>query len=127
MKEEQIYLGGVGWSWFGCYSLWIQYLSISVLEPYKLLCNGQNFPLIGQVRYTFTPSFGNMDAGRTDVLGNTGRPVLVLVGLLQPMAPIFEYWIRSLLDLYRLLCNGQNFPLIGKVEYTNHTMLEKSV
>jgi hypothetical protein len=53
--------------------------------------------------------------------------VLVLVGLLQPLVPFFEYLIRSSLELYRLLCIGQNFLLIGKVANTNYTILEKYV
>jgi hypothetical protein len=65
-----------------------------------------------------------MHEGRSYILG---RVVLVLVGLLQPLVLLFEYLIRSSLELYRLLCNGHNFPLIGKVGYTNHTMLEKYV
>jgi hypothetical protein len=56
-----------------------------------------------------------------------GRSVLVLVEWLKPLVPFFEYLIRSSLELYRLLCNGQNFPLIGNVAYTDHTMLEKYV
>jgi hypothetical protein len=53
-----------------------------------------NFPLIGQVTYTFTPSFGNMDAGRTDILGSGGR---VLVGMLQPLVWLFvEIFTRTL-------------------------------
>jgi hypothetical protein len=47
-----------------------------------------NFPLLGQVTYTFTPSFGNMDEGRTDILGIGGR---VLVEMLQPLVPIFVH------------------------------------
>jgi hypothetical protein len=61
-------------------------------------------------------------------LGSTlilGKPVLVLVGLLQPLVLFVDYLIRSSLELYRLLCNGQNFPLIGKVAYTNYTILDK--
>jgi hypothetical protein len=38
-----------------------------------------------------------------------------------------EYLIGSSLELYRLQCNDHNFPLIGKVAYTNHTMLGKYV
>jgi hypothetical protein len=52
MKEELIYFGAVCWSWMGCYSLWFRYLSRSSLELCRLLCNGQNFPLIGKVAYT---------------------------------------------------------------------------
>jgi hypothetical protein len=65
MKEEHIYLGEGSWPWLGCYSLWFQYLSRSALELlYKILCNGHNFPLIGKLAYTFTPSFGSMYEGR---------------------------------------------------------------
>jgi hypothetical protein len=44
-----------------------------------------------------TPSLRIMYLGRIDILGSG---VLVLVGLLQPLAPIFEYLIRSSLELY---------------------------
>jgi hypothetical protein len=70
------------------------------------------------------PSSRSMYLGRTDILGSG---VLVLVGLLQPLVPLFEYLIRSSLELYRLLCIGQNFQLVGKVAYTNDTILEKYV
>jgi hypothetical protein len=53
--------------------------------------------------------------------------VLVLVELLQPLVPLFDYLIRSSLELYRLLCNGHTFPLIGKVAYTKYTILETYV
>jgi hypothetical protein len=48
-------------------------------------------------------------------------------GLPQPLVPLFDYLIRSSLELYRLVCNGHNFPLIGKVAYTKYTILEKYV
>jgi hypothetical protein len=124
MKEDPIYLGEWCWSWLGCCSLWFRYLSRSALKLYKLLCNGHNFPLIGQVRLNFTPSFGSMYEGKSYI---HGRSVLVLVGLVKPLVQLFEYLIRFSLELYRLLCNGQNFPLIGNVAYTNHTMLDKYV
>jgi hypothetical protein len=73
---------------------------------------------------TFTPSFGSLDEGRSYIHGRVG---LVLFGLLRPLVLLFEYWIGSSLELYRLLCNGQNFHLIGKVAYTKHTMLEQYV
>jgi hypothetical protein len=53
--------------------------------------------------------------------------VLVFVGLLQPLVPLFDYLIRSSLERYRLLCNGYNFPLIGKVAYTKYTIVEEYV
>jgi hypothetical protein len=86
MKEDPIYMGEWGWSWLGCCSLWFRYLSRSSLKLYKLLCNGQNFPPIGQVRFTFTPSFESMYEGGSSILGRVG---LVLVGLLQPLIPLF--------------------------------------
>jgi hypothetical protein len=46
IKEEQVYFGGGCWSWLGCFSLWFQYLSRFSLQPFHLLCNGQNFSLI---------------------------------------------------------------------------------
>jgi hypothetical protein len=121
MKEDPIYLGERGWSWLGCCSLWFRYLFRSSLKLYKLPCNCHNFPPIGQVRMTFTPSFESMYEGRSYIYGRVG---LVLVGLLRPLVLLFEYLIGSSLELYKLLCNGQNFHLIGKVAYTNHTMLE---
>jgi hypothetical protein len=85
----------------------------------------RTFRPLGKYHIQTTPCLISLYEGRSYILGGV---VLVLVGLLQPLAPIFEYWItKSSLELYRLLCNGQNFPLIGKVSYTNHTMLEKSV
>jgi hypothetical protein len=53
--------------------------------------------------------------------------VLVLVVLLQPLVPLFDYLISSSLELYRLVCNGHNFPLIGKVAYTKYTIREEYV
>jgi hypothetical protein len=86
MKEHHINMGEWGWSWLGCCSLWFHYLSRSSLKLYKLPCNGHNFPFIGQVRFTFTPSFGSMYEGRSDIHGRVG---LVLVGLLQPLVLLF--------------------------------------
>jgi hypothetical protein len=63
-----------------------EYLIRSSLELYRLPCNGHNFPLIGQVRLTFTPSLRSMCEGRSYI---HGRVVLVLVGLLQPLVPLF--------------------------------------
>jgi hypothetical protein len=66
--------------------------SFSVIGPglhYKLiqlLCNGQNFSLIGKLTETITPFFGSMFKGQTSILG---RPVLILVGLLHPLFPLF--------------------------------------
>jgi hypothetical protein len=52
--------------------------------------------------------------------------VLVLVWLLQPLFPLFDYLSRFSLELCRLLSNGQIFPLIGKLAYTSYT-IEKCV
>jgi hypothetical protein len=52
--------------------------------------------------------------------------MLVLVGLFRPLVRLFDYLIRSSLELCRLLCNDQNVPLIGKVAYTSCT-IEKCV
>jgi hypothetical protein len=66
--------------------------SFSVICPglhYKLiqlLCNGQNFSLIGKLTSTITPFFGSIFKEQTSILG---RPVLILVGLLQPLFPLF--------------------------------------
>jgi hypothetical protein len=79
-------MGGWGWSWLGCCSFWFRYLSRSSLKLYKLLCNGHSFPPIGQVRLTFTPSFGSTYEGRFYIHGRVG---LVFVGLLQPLVPLF--------------------------------------
>jgi hypothetical protein len=84
-KEYPIYLGEWCWSWLGCCSLWFPYLSRSSLKLYKLLSNGHNFPPIGQVRFTFTPSFEIYEGG-SFILGRVG---LVLVGLLQALVPLF--------------------------------------
>jgi hypothetical protein len=63
MKEDPIYMGEWGWSLLGCCSLCFCYLSRFSLKLYKLQCNGQNFPPIGQVRDTFTPSFESIYEG----------------------------------------------------------------
>jgi hypothetical protein len=65
-----------GWSWLGWGSLLFHYLSRISLELLQSQCNGHNFPLIGKLGYTFTPSFRSMYQGRTHILG---RGVLVLV------------------------------------------------
>ena len=56
MEQEEIYLSTKEHP--GC-SHYIE-LSRSSLELYKLQSNGQNFPPIGQVANTFTPSFRSM-------------------------------------------------------------------
>jgi hypothetical protein len=98
-----------------CCSLFVHYLSRTSLELYRLLCDGQNFPLIGKLTYTITPPFRSVNLGRTCILG---RGVLVLVGLLQPLFFCCSS-ITCSLELYQLLCNGQDFPLIGKLTYTS--------
>jgi hypothetical protein len=47
-KEEQIHSGDGCWSWLGCCSLFVLYLSRTSLQLFQLLCNSQNFPLIGE-------------------------------------------------------------------------------
>jgi hypothetical protein len=116
MKEDPIYRGEWGWSWLGFCSLWFPYLFRSSLKLYKLPCNGHNFPPTGQVRFTFTPSFESMYEGRSFILGRVG---LVLVGLLQPLVPLFVQIFT--LELYKLPYNGYNFPPIGQVSLTFST------
>jgi hypothetical protein len=48
IKEEQFYLGEGCWSWLGCCSLFFRYLSRFSMQLFQLLCDGQNFPLIGK-------------------------------------------------------------------------------
>jgi hypothetical protein len=48
IKEEQVYLREGCGSWLGCFSLWFRYLSRFSLQLFQLLCNGQNFTLIGK-------------------------------------------------------------------------------
>jgi hypothetical protein len=72
MKEDAIYMGEWGWSWLGCCSLWFCYLSRSSLKLYELPCNGHNFPPIGQLRLTFTPSFESMYEERFYIHGRDG-------------------------------------------------------
>jgi hypothetical protein len=105
-------MGEWGWSWLGCCSLFFCYLSRFSPQLYNLPCNGHNFPPVGQVRLTFTPSFECMNEGRSYIHGRVG---LVLVGLLHPC---FSYFSRSSLKLYKLPCNGHNFPPIGQVRLT---------
>jgi hypothetical protein len=112
MKEDPLYMGEWGWSWLGCCSLWFRYLSRSSRKLYKLQCNGHNFLPIGQVRLTFTPSFEGMYEGRSFIHGRVG---LVLVGFLHPC---FRYLSRSSPKVYKLPCNGHNFPPIGQVRLT---------
>jgi hypothetical protein len=112
MKKDPIYMGEWGWSLLGCCSLCFCYLSRFSPKVYKLPCNGHNFPPVGQVRLTFTPSLGSMHEGRSSIQGRVG---LVLVGLLHPC---FRYLSRFSQKLYKLQCNGQNFPPIGQVRDT---------
>jgi hypothetical protein len=71
---------------------------VGMLQPlvpiFVQKCNGHNFPLIGKLLYAFTPSFGSMDEGRTDILGSGG---MVLVGLLHSLW--FQYLSRSALEV----------------------------
>jgi hypothetical protein len=114
IEEAQVYLGEEGWCWLACCSLFVHYLSRTSLQLYQLLCNGQNLPLIKKLTYTITPSYRNMYWGSTSILGRGG---LVLVGLLQHLVVLFNQNFK--LELYQLLCDGQNFPLIGKLTYTS--------
>jgi hypothetical protein len=113
MKEDPIYMGEWGWSWLGCCSLWFPYLSRSSLKPYKLPCNGYNFPPIGQVRFTFTPSFAEVCMKEDPIyMGEWGWSWLGYCSLW------FPYLSRSSLKLYKLPCNGYNFPPTGQVRFT---------
>jgi hypothetical protein len=61
-KKEHIYLGERGLVFVGflqpMFPLFVQILTRTVET---ILCtNGRNFPLIGKITYTFTPSFGSM-------------------------------------------------------------------
>jgi hypothetical protein len=112
MKEDPLDMGEWGWSWLGCCSLWFRDLSRFSLKLSKLPCNGHNFPPIGQVRLTFTPSFYSMYEGRSYIHGRVG---LVLVGLLHPC---LRYLYRFSPKVYKLRCNGHNFPPIGQVRLT---------
>jgi hypothetical protein len=46
----------------------------------------RTFRSLGKKHIQVTPCFGSMDEGRTDILQSG---VLVLVGLLQPLVPLF--------------------------------------
>jgi hypothetical protein len=46
IQEGQAYLGEGCWSWLGCFSFFVLYLSRFPLQLFQLLCNGQNFSLI---------------------------------------------------------------------------------
>jgi hypothetical protein len=95
------------------------YLSRFSLELCRLLSNGQNFPLIGKVAYA------SYTIEKCVFRKYINTWVTSLVGLLQPLVPLFDCLIRSSLELCRLLCNDQNFPLIGKEAYTDCTILWK--
>jgi hypothetical protein len=71
----------LGWG-----SLFFRYVFRISLELHQSQCNGHNFPLIGKLAYIFTPSFRSMYQGRSYILGSVG---LVLVGLGQPLFPLF--------------------------------------
>jgi hypothetical protein len=98
-------------------ALWFRYLSRISLELHQSQCNGHNFPLIGKLAYTFTSSFRSMYQGRTHILG---RGVLGLVGLWQPLVPLFvqnfslelhqSQWANSNFCLHHTLqvCTGKN-------------------
>jgi hypothetical protein len=105
-------MGEWGWSLLGCCSLCFRYLSRLSAKVYKLPCNGHSFPPVGQVRLTFTPSFASMYEGRSYIHGRVG---LVLVGLLHPC---FRYLSRFSPKVYKLPCNGHNFPANGQVRLT---------
>jgi hypothetical protein len=105
--EEHINWGAGCWSWLGCYSLWFHYWIRSWLELYKSQCNGQNIPLIGLVANPFTPSFRSIYWEEHIKLGAGCWAWLGYYSLW------FHYWIRSWLELWKLHCNGHNFPLIG--------------
>jgi beta-galactosidase GanA len=112
IKEEQIYSGEGCCPWLGCCSLFFRDLSRFALQLFQLLCNGQNFSLMEQLTETITPSFGSMYQKRTSI---HRRGVLVLVGL---SSLFFRDLSRFALQLFQLLCNGQNFSLIGKLTET---------
>jgi hypothetical protein len=52
---------------------------------------------MGKLPFAFKPSFGSMYGGRTDKLG---RGVLVLVGLLQPLVPLFVQIFTRTVEKY---------------------------
>jgi hypothetical protein len=87
MYEGRSYIHGrVGLVLVGLLHPCFRYLYRSSPKVYKLPCNGHNFPPIGQVRLTFTPSFESMHEEKSYIHGRVG---LVLVGLLQPLVPVF--------------------------------------
>jgi hypothetical protein len=52
IQEEQVFLGEGRWSWLGGFSLFFRDLYRFALQLFQLLCNGQNFPLIGKLTKT---------------------------------------------------------------------------
>jgi hypothetical protein len=61
IKKEQVFLGEGRWSWLGGFSLFFRDLSRFALQLIQLLCNGQNFPLIGKLtktQYTMLKKYG---------------------------------------------------------------------
>jgi hypothetical protein len=105
-----------GWSWLRSCSVWFHFLtrsSLNLYKLYKLLCNGQNFLPIGQVRFTFTPSFESMYVGRIPIyLEEWGWSWLAFCSL------CFCDLSRFSPKLYKLPCNGHNFPSNGQVRMT---------
>jgi hypothetical protein len=114
MHEGRSYIHGrVGLVLVGLLHPCFRYLSRSSPKLYKLLCNGQNFPPIGQVRFTFTPSFEIMYVGRIPIyLEEWGWSWLGWCSLW------FRYLSRSSPKVYKLQCNGHNFLPIGQVRLT---------
>jgi hypothetical protein len=84
--------------------LLFDYLIRSSLELYQLVCNGHNFPLIGKLPYIFAPSFGSMYYEEHIC---SGEGYWCWLGCYSPW---FHYLTRSLPELYKILCNVQNYP-----------------
>jgi hypothetical protein len=64
--------------------LFVQIFTRTVEKYYDVMATTSRS--VENYQYAFTPSFGSMYEGRTDILG---RGALVLVGLLHPLVPIF--------------------------------------
>jgi hypothetical protein len=101
------------WYWLGCYSFWFRYWFRPLLELVVITMQWPELPTHGASNICVSTIFWKLLLGRTDKLG---RGVLVLVALLQPLVPVSVNIFT--LELKKLPCNGQNFPLIVQVTYT---------
>jgi hypothetical protein len=118
IQEGQVFLGEGRWSWLGGFSLFFRDLSRFALQLFQLLCNGQNFPLIG--KFTINQVHRVLERWNKEEQVYLGEGCWSWLGC---FSLFFRDLSRFALQLFQLLCNGQNFPLIGKLTKTQDTVL----